>query len=117
MEKRRTLSASERARVVHRQEGRCACKCGEKLQPGKIHFDHTTPLWAGGSNDLSNFCALVIRHHVKKTSKEAAQRAKADRAGAKHRGEHLNARDRELARILGKTKIIERKRWSAQTGE
>ena len=88
------------AAIVLRQQGRCACPCGEKLQPGRIQYDHIIPLSMGGKDEPENLQALVTKHHAAKTSKEATIRAKCDRAGAKHRGEWLNRRDREVQRII-----------------
>lgn len=103
---RRRLSPSEKARVIARQENRCACGCKETLIVGQIDFDHVRPLAIGGTNDLSNFVALARRHHIAKSAQETRERAKADRIKAKHEGTHLNARDRELQRILARTKQI-----------
>lgn len=105
-EKRRYLSPAEKARVVLRQGGRCACGCREKLEPGQIEFDHRLALQFGGTNSLDNFEALIKRHHKKKSNDENTKRAKADRLRLKHSGQWLNAKDKVLARILGKTKQI-----------
>lgn len=104
--KRRYLSASEKARVMARQLDICACGCLELLVVGQIDFDHVLDLQFGGTNDLSNFCALIRKHHLAKSSANNTLRAKADRAGAKHRGEWLNAKDRELASIRSRTKQL-----------
>lgn len=88
------------AGIVLRQHGRCACGCGEKLQPGKIHYDHIIPLSMGGKDESENLQALILKHHAVKTSKEATIRAKCDRIRAKHTGQRLSARDREIARII-----------------
>ena len=106
IQKRRSLSPQEKSRVIARQSGRCACGCGELLEPGQIDFDHDKPLWAGGSNDLSNFNALVRKHHKVKSNTNNSRRAKADRVRAKHEGRWLNAQERELARIMSRTKQL-----------
>lgn len=106
MLKRRRLSLSEKARVIARQNNTCACGCREALVVGQIDFDHELDLQFGGTNDLSNFVALIRRHHKKKSNAHNTLRAKADRVRAKHEGTHLNARDRELQRILARTKQI-----------
>lgn len=105
-EKRRYLSASEKARVIDRQGGKCACGCGDMLVIGQIEFDHRIGLSFGGSNALSNFEALIKKHHKKKSNDENTRRAKADRCRAKNEGTHLNAKDRELAKIMSRTKQI-----------
>ena len=110
IQKRRHLSAVEKARVVLRQGGRCACGCREKLNVGQIEFDHRIGLAFGGTNDLENFDALVKRHHRRKSNDENRTRAKCDRLRAKHTGQWLSARDRELARIMERTKTVEPRR-------
>lgn len=97
--KRRKFPPHVYAGIVLRQRGRCAC-CPEKLQPGKIHYDHIIPLSMGGKDAPENLQALILKHHAVKTSKEATIRAKCDRIRAKHTGQRLNARDREISRIL-----------------
>ena len=104
--KRRYLSASERARVLARQGNKCACGCGEDLVVGQIEFDHKLALQFGGTNALENFEALIKRHHKIKSNGENTARAKADRIKAKHSGQWLSAKDRELASILSRTKQI-----------
>lgn len=84
----------------------CACGCGERLVIGQIDFDHELDRQFGGSESLSNFVALIRKHHKKKSDANNTARAKCDRIKAKHEGTHLNARDRELARILGRTKQL-----------
>lgn len=103
-EKRRYLSDKEKMVVLARQNMICACRssCTEPLTFGRIRYDHVLPLWAGGSNDLSNFAALVYGHHQDKTNIEATARAKADRIAASDglRRKRLSKREKEMARIL-----------------
>ncbi len=106
--KRRYLSASEKAKVIARQRNKCACGCGYELIIGQIDFDHELALQFGGTNDLSNFVALIRKHHKLKSNDENTKRAKADRVRAKHEGTHLNAKDRELKSIIDRTRLIER---------
>jgi hypothetical protein len=106
--KRRYLSAKEKALVIERQKWKCACGCGETLVLGKIDFDHTLALQFGGTNDISNFCALIVKHHKQKSNKENTLRAKADRLKLKAEGRWLNAKDRELAKIFDRTKYLHR---------
>lgn len=105
-EKRRYLSPSEKAKVMDRQRGICACGCREPLVIGQIDFDHRIGLSFGGTNALSNFEALKRKHHRAKSNDENTRRAKADRQRAKDRGEWLNAKDRELARIQSRTRQL-----------
>lgn len=104
--KRRYLSASEKSRVIDRQGGKCDCGCKEPLVIGHIQFDHVIDLQFGGTNDLSNFCALITKHHKKKSNANNTIRAKCDRQRAKHNGTWLNSKDRELASIRARTKQI-----------
>lgn len=105
-EKRRYLSANEKATVIARQNGRCACGCREQLVPGQIDFDHRKPLQFGGTNDIGNFDALIRKHHRAKSDEDNTRRAKADRQRAKNNGSWLNAKDRALAQILSRTKQL-----------
>lgn len=104
--KRRYLSASEKSRVIARQNGHCACECRGDLVVGSIDFDHVLDLQFGGTNDLSNYCALIRKHHKIKSNANNTVRAKCDRIREKHEGRWLNAKDRELAAILSRTKQI-----------
>lgn len=104
--KRRYLNPSEKARVLSRQRDICACGCRGGLVVGQIEFDHIVDLQFGGTNDLSNFCALIKKHHKIKSNAANTARAKCDRMKAKHEGKFLNARDRELASIRARTKQL-----------
>lgn len=106
MQTRKYLSPSEKSRVIDRQRGKCACGCREALVVGQIDFDHVLDLQFGGTNDLSNFCALIRKHHKQKSDANNSIRAKCDRMKAKHEGRHLNAKDRELAAIRARTKQL-----------
>jgi hypothetical protein len=114
--KRRYLSPKEQATVIERQGRKCACGCGEMLDdPAEIKMDHEIPLWTGEDtpedykrlNHIDNFRALKNRHHLTKTSSEATQRAKEKRQRDRHLGQHLNARQKALQKILGNTKQLE----------
>jgi len=105
IEKRRPLTRAEFGQLMIDQEGRCACGCGEKLQPmGEGVIDeHRVPLALGGSNDLSNRelwrkpCAAVKTAgrdapaiaKAKRQSGEKGQRARREKRGGssiKNRG-------------------------------
>jgi 5-methylcytosine-specific restriction protein A len=104
MEKRKYLNGSEKAQVIDRQRGLCACGCGEKLELGLIDFDHELALQFGGSNRLSNFVALIRKHHRAKSNDENTKRAKCDRQRAKFFNPRLSSSDRDAARIIERTK-------------
>ena len=92
------------ASIIARQDGFCACECGESLgsDPRDINFDHHIPLWQGGEDTPENLRALKKRHHLAKTISEAKDRAKfrriADRAGLRKR--RMNQQDKALAKML-----------------
>ena len=62
-------------------------KCGCKLMPGKIEYDHTLPCAFGGTADLSN-CMVLCRacHRAKTSNKDIPAIRKSDRVRAKHIG-------------------------------
>ena len=103
---RRRFSPRTYASIIERQDGVCACGCGEPLgtDPREIQFDHETPIWAGGVDMPENVRALKKRHHMDKTRKEAKARAKADRIRAREglMRKRLSARDKALAGLLGR---------------
>lgn len=78
-EARTTLTRKQYADIWLRQDGRCPC-CTRKLIAGKVVDEHITPLWAGGSNDLSNRALYCDYCAGKKTGKEATERGKSRRA-------------------------------------
>lgn len=101
---RRRFTPREYASVIERQNGICVCGCGEDLgkDPAGIHYDHRLPMWMGGADTLENLDALIVRHHISKTSGEAKSLAKVRRivAGGSHRKRNLNVGERELRKIL-----------------
>lgn len=53
-----------------------ACKGEGRITAG-TEVDHKTPLWAGGADDYeTNGQTLCDDHHMAKTAKEAAERAR-----------------------------------------
>ena len=100
--KRRTLSISEKAAVIKRQDGFCNCGCQERVEVGAINYDHVIPIGLGGTNALANFQALTIGHHAEKTSKEATARAKTNRIRARDglMKPRLSEKDKALARLM-----------------
>lgn len=75
-----------KARIVERQEGICACGCGQKLGMAAepIEFDHEKALINGGTNDEQNLRALRRPCHAFKTKADVAEKAKVDRVRKKH---------------------------------
>lgn len=99
---RRQPTPHQKARIIERQNGLCACGCREALgtDPRDIQFDHVHEIWEGGGNDLDNFAALKRRHHLAKTVRKTKERAKCDRLAALGGRRKMTAAERELARIL-----------------
>lgn len=76
-----------KARIWQRCGGRCALT-GRKLSATDPHdYDHIKPLWADGIHGEENLQLVSRDKHREKTAEEAGPRAKADRMGAKFRGE------------------------------
>lgn len=69
---RKQFSLSEKFKVAQRQRLKCICDMceGKKDLPPEFDLDHIKPLWAGGSNDLSNIQAICPNGHRKKTATE-----------------------------------------------
>lgn len=103
LQRRQYLTPYQKAAVIKRQDGLCACGCKERLgdDPRDIEFDHRVELWEGGTNDLDNFAALKKKHHLRKTSRKAKERAKCDRLAKAGGRRKMTAGERELARLLG----------------
>ena len=103
-QRRRRFHPRTYAAIIARQDGKCACGCGEALgaDPRGIHFDHAIPLWNAGEDSPDNLRALKVRHHMRKTGREAKDRAKMkriiERDGLRRR--RLNRRDQILASYL-----------------
>lgn len=87
-EKRKYLSMGDKLIVCRRQNFKCACGCGETLNMGETNYDHALALIFGGTNDLENFRALKLRHHLEKTKREIKELAKAKRIAAREHGRH-----------------------------
>ncbi len=102
--RRRRFPPRVYAEIVKRQDGICACGCGEALgtDPRDIQYDHEIPLWKGGEDTPENLRALRKKHHLAKTIGEAKDRAKfrriAERGGMTKR--RMSRHDRDLARYL-----------------
>lgn len=98
IEKRKPLTRAQFGQLMLDQGGRCACGCGEKLQPMTegVVDEHRVPLALGGSNDLSNRhiyrkpCAaaktgkdgdLTTIAKAKRQAGETGQRARREKRG------------------------------------
>lgn len=77
--RRRKLSAAERLDVVARAGGKCEI-CKKSLAGVPINVDHRDPLDAGGADELSNWQAVCVPCHRRKTGREATSRAARRRA-------------------------------------
>lgn len=66
-----------KARVVARQNGKCACGCGQKLGLAgeRIDFDHETAIILGGENREGNLRAIRYPCHKPKTKQDVAQKS------------------------------------------
>ena len=102
--KRRRFHPRVYAEIVKRQDGICACGCGEALgaDPRDIQFDHELALHLGGEDAPENLRALKRKHHLVKTIREAKGRAKfrriAERSGLAKR--RMSQQDKALAKML-----------------
>jgi 5-methylcytosine-specific restriction protein A len=81
---------SVRARVFRDHDGRCHLT-GRKIMPGEAwELEHVKPLAMARKgenlNRESNMAPALVAPHREKTSREATDRAKADRCHAKHFG-------------------------------
>ena len=83
---RSEFSKKTKLQAFARSGGICD-KCGCKLMPGKIEYDHTLPCAFGGTADLSN-CMVLCRacHRAKTSNKDIPAIRKSDRVRAKHIG-------------------------------
>lgn len=66
---KRNVNGYTKRLVAHNQDWLCK-KCGNKLDP-MFETDHITPLYQGGTNDVSNLQALCRNCHGKKTMMDA----------------------------------------------
>lgn len=82
---RRSISKATRVRIFLAAEGKCHL-CGLRIDALKQAWEveHVKPLSMGGTDTDANLKPAHIHCHKEKSAEEAAPRAKADRAGAKH---------------------------------
>jgi 5-methylcytosine-specific restriction protein A len=79
-------SRKDKVTCFMRQNGICACGCGQKLHVKGYILEHIVPLEEGGADDLSNKAAYAIPCAKAKTKREAAARAEYRRKRDKHIG-------------------------------
>lgn len=81
VETRRVLSRRQTIELAVRQNGRCGCGCGVKLDALKegVIDEHIIPLELTGSNDLENRALFRKPCAAKKTTDDFAKIAKAKR--------------------------------------
>lgn len=104
MTRRRQLTPGQKMMILRRQDFICACSCGEKITDIRdVHFDHALALHLGGANDLENFRALKVKHHMAKSGRETAARAKVRRIQETGglRKKKLSKQQKAMAGILG----------------
>lgn len=83
---RREFPAKIRAKRFELAGGHCE-KCGNRLFPGRIHYDHVIPDALGGEPTLENCEVLCTPCHGAKTSGEDVPRiAKSKRVRNNHIG-------------------------------
>ena len=104
MTMRRRFPPRVYAEIIKRQDGICACGCGDPLgtDPRDFQYDHEIALHLGGEDTPDNLRALKLKHHLVKNIRETKDRAKfrriADRVGMQKR--RMTQQDRMLARYL-----------------
>jgi hypothetical protein len=91
-EKRKPLTRFQFATLILKQEGKCGCGCGMKLQADRIIDEHIQPLDALGSNDLSNRALFSLDCAKRKTQVDRAARDK----GRRIRGETKTGPKRKI---------------------
>lgn len=74
-EERKPLTRKQFAELLLRQEGRCGCGCGERLQADQIVDEHLVPLDCLGSNDISNRALYRKACAQRKTDEEDKPRS------------------------------------------
>lgn len=90
--KRKPLTRFQFATLILKQEGKCGCGCGMKLQADRIIDEHLTPLDSLGSNDLSNRALFSLDCAKRKTQVDRAARDK----GRRIRGETKTGPKRKI---------------------
>ncbi|RMC33732.1 HNH endonuclease [Paracoccus alkanivorans] len=108
---RRTWTAKRKLAVFEAHGGICHI-CGGKILVGQSwDLEHVIPLAMGGEDDESNVAPAHSKCHRIKTSKDAAQIAKANRVRARHFG----AKPDRRAVIPGSKKSKWKRKLNGQT--
>jgi 5-methylcytosine-specific restriction endonuclease McrA len=110
VEKRKPLTAKERALLAFMQDGMCGCGCGRRLRP-PIWDEHIIPLALGGSNEMFNRSLWLRECSLAKThgkSGDIARTAKAKRLAGEtctgpKRKVHSKGFDRSIRRKMNGT--------------
>ena len=91
-EKRKPLTRVQFATLILKQEGRCGCGCGKKLQPDRIIDEHLVALDFLGTNSLDNRSLWDRDCSKAKTARDLSASAK----GKRIRGETGNTRKKPI---------------------
>ena len=91
-EKRKPLTRMQFATLILKQEGRCGCGCGKKLQADAIIDEHLVALDFLGGNELNNRSLWDRDCSKAKTSRDLSAAAK----GKRIRGETGNGRKQPI---------------------
>lgn len=84
--KGKEFTATTKAQAFKRADGKCE-GCGQKLQPGRFHYDHCKAIALGGDNSLANCAVLCTPCHREKTTREDTPHiVKADAQRKAHNG-------------------------------
>lgn len=85
--RRRRISNAERLRLFAEAGGICHL-CGEPIDQRRQRWDveHAKPHWLGGADEGDNLKPAHSLCHLRKSAKEAGERAKGNRIKAKHLG-------------------------------
>lgn len=114
MEKRRPLTRREFGFLILKQDGKCGCGCGQKLdfsKPKLVTDEHLTPIFSTQTgvdpNRIENRALWLSECSKPKTSAEAPDRAKVRRI----EGQKTQADRRARAKAEGKHRPIAGKPW------
>lgn len=76
-----------KARIIERQDGICACGCGQPFTAkDPAEFDHVLALILGGENRETNMQGLRPGCHRSKTTADVAVKSRDQRKSKKHLG-------------------------------
>jgi 5-methylcytosine-specific restriction protein A len=67
--RRPVFSFVDRVRLLRAADFKCQCGCDDLES---LQIDHIVPVWAGGSNDITNGQVLCVDCHTVKTSADVA---------------------------------------------